>query len=155
MVAGFFTSILLISLRVQGTQSGLVDISSQLNFAMQTIQRHIQEATSISSPASGASASSLTIVKPSGNVTIALGTCGSPAVSNAICVTVAGATNPITNDRATVTTLSFTHYTTPANNPVTPPTETIQISLTAQNNVVNVADRVTRTLRGAASPLNQ
>ena len=59
----FFTSILLISLRVQGTQSGLVDISSQLNFAMQTIQRHIQEATSISSPASGASASSLTIVK--------------------------------------------------------------------------------------------
>ncbi len=153
MVAGFFTSILLISLRVQGTQSGLVDISSQLSFAMQTIQRHIQESNSISSPASGVSANSLTLVKPTGNVTIAFGSCG--GVMDAICVTEAGSPNPLTTTKAVIKTLSFTHYTTPSNNPITPGVDTIQISITASNNTQDPASLTTRTLQGSASPLNQ
>ena len=160
LVAGFFTSILLIALRVQTTQSGIVDISGQLNFAMQTIQRHVQEATAITSPASGVSANSLTITKPAGPITIFLGSCGAPAITDAICVTEAGVTTPITTNKAVVNTLTFSHLTTPSSlpcpgTPCLPSIETIQISMSAVNNTQNPADRITRTLNGSASKLSQ
>ena len=161
VVSGFFVGILLITLRVQGTQSGLVEISSQLNFAMQTIQRHVREANSISAPASGTSGSTLTVNKPAGVVTITRGTCGAPAVVNAICVTEAGAAAlPITTSKIGVTTLNFTHFTNPSSlpcpgTPCVPATETIQIEITANNLSINPEQSVTRTLRSAASPFKQ
>lgn len=160
IVAGFFTSILLISLRVQSTQTGLVEISGQLNFVMQAVQRHVHDATAVSAPASGASGSTLTITKPSGIVTIALGSCGTPITTNAVCVTEAGNTDPITNDKIQVTNLTFRHYTTPSSlpcpgTPCVPSTETIQINISADNKSQNPAQFVSRTLQGSASPLNQ
>ena len=161
MVAGFFTSILLVTLRVQGTQSGVIEVSTQLNFAMQAIQRNIREATTIVAPASGASASTLQVSGgPTGAVSVTLGTCGAPAISNAICITDAGGTNPITTGKITVTTLTFSHYTTPSTlpcpgTPCIPSTETIQISVTASNNTTSEEQRITRTIQGSASPFNQ
>ncbi len=155
LVAGFFTGILIISLRVQGTQSGLVEVSTQLNFAIQTMQRHIREATGISEPGVGASGSTLTVSKPSGAVTITLGTCGAPSVASAVCVTEAGSTNPVTTVKIAVTALSFTHFSSPSGHPSLPPTETVEINITANNNTTNPAQLVTRTLRSAASPLKQ
>ncbi len=154
VVAGFFTSILLITLRVQNTQTGIVEVSTQLNFALSRVQQYIQGSTAITSPASGASANSLSVTGgSSGAITIALGTCG--GVSNAICVTDSSGTNPLTSSKIAVTNLNFTHYTTASNNPVTPGTETVQISVTATNNTTDPAKLVTRTLQAAASPLNQ
>ncbi len=155
LVAGFFTSILLITLRVQGTQAGTVEVSSQLNFAMQTIQRNIRESSAITAPGPGSAGSTLSVTGgPSGAITIALGTCG--GVSNAICLTdSSGVPVPITTNKIVVTTLTFNHYSTPSNNPVTPSVETIQISVTASNNTTNEGQKSTRTLQGSASPFNQ
>jgi prepilin-type N-terminal cleavage/methylation domain-containing protein len=156
IVSGFFVGILLITLRVQGTQGGLVELSGQLNFAMQTIQRHVREATSISAPpGTGVPGATLTVNKPSGVVTIARGSCGTPAVPNAICVTESGSTLPITTGKIGVTTLNFTHFTNPSNHPSLPPVETIQIEMTANNLFTNPEQAVSRTLRSAASPLKQ
>lgn len=157
VVAGFFTSVLLITLRVQGTQTGVVNVSSELNFALQSIQRNIREATTISYPASGSSGDHLDLAGgPSGNVTVSLEACGAPAINNAICITVgAGAPTPLTTSKVVINSLKFTRYTTASNNPVTPGTETIQFTIDASNNTSNPAEKITRTLSGAASPLNQ
>lgn len=150
IVAGFFTSILLITLRVQGTQTGAVEVGTQLNFAMQTIQRYIRDASAsgITTPAVGATGSTLTM----NNATITL--CGTPA--NQICVN----SQPVTTSKILVTSLKFSHYTTPSSlpcpgTPCVPDGHTITIAITATNNTTNPASLISRTLQSSASPLNQ
>src|SRR3989344_4737698 len=47
MIAGLFTGILTVAARFQVTQSASNEVSQQLNFAMQTIQRLVRESSNI------------------------------------------------------------------------------------------------------------
>ncbi len=145
LVAGIFTGILVVVLRIQGQQIGLLEVSNQLNFVMQTIQRHVRESSTITSPVPGVSDSSLSL--DSGATVIALGNCG--GVSNAICVN----NEPITTKKIMIPDLTFTHYITPSNHPDFPDTHAVQIKITAKYNTTNPAQQVTRTLQSSASPL--
>ena len=145
IVAGTFVSILTITLRVQGTQTGLVEVSGQLNFAIQTIQRYIRDASTITAPAVGVTASTLNL--DNGATIIALGACS--GVSDAICVN----NEPITTSKIRISTLNFTHLKTTSSHPSFPDTHTVQINITADNKSTNPENFAQRSLQSSASPL--
>lgn len=150
IVAGTFVGILTITLRVQGTQIGVVEISNQLNFAIQTIQRYIRESSTIDSPVVGQTLTTLSL--DTGAVTISLitsGNCGTTPVTNAICVN--GET--LTTDKIRVSDLQFTHLKTISNHPSFPDIHSVQIKITADNKAPTPENFAQRTLQSSASPL--
>jgi prepilin-type N-terminal cleavage/methylation domain-containing protein len=154
IVAGIFSGILVVALRVQSQQTGLVEVNNQLNFVMQTIQRLVRESSTIDSPSPGASASTLNLTRAGSTTIISLGTCGTPAVANAVCVQEGGGANlPITTAKVVVPSLSFSHFITPSNHPSFPDTHTVQIAITMDFNTTHPQQAVSRTLQSSASPL--
>ena len=145
IVAGIFVGILVVTLRVQGTQSGLVEVSGQLNFAMQAIQRSIRESSTIGNPAVGSTASTLSLDADA--VTITLGTCG--GVSDAVCIN----NEPLTTAKIRVSALTFTHLVAASSHPSFPDTHSIQIKIIADNKAPNPENFAERTLQSSASPL--
>ncbi len=146
MVSGMFTGILVIILRVEGQQSGLVEVSEQMNFAMNRIQSLVRESNLSSEPIVGTPPSSLTLTTASGSQTISL-------VGNEIQVNGV----PITTGKVKVDNLKFTKYTitnpSASEIPSLLPVRTIEIEMTVSNNTTNPQNQVTRTLKSSASPI--
>ena len=149
LAAGLFTGILVVVLRIQGQQTSAVEVGTQLNFVMQTLQRLVRESTAINSPASGGSANALSVNRPGASPTIAALSEGKITVNEGG----AGAKD-LTTSKVNVSELIFTHYTTPSNHPSFPPEETIQIKITMNFNTNNPTQAVTIILQSSASPLN-
>ncbi len=143
MVSGMFTGILVIMLRVQGQQSGLVEVSNQLGFAMNRIQSLIRESSPTSDPILDAP-SSLTL----GSHMITLS--GSAILVDGI---------PITTGKVKVDGLKFTKYsvTNPSDDdiPSLTPIHAIEVEITMSNSDTNPQNKVTRTLKGSASPISK
>lgn len=146
MVAGMFTGILVVILRVEGQQSGLVEVSEQMNFAMNRIQSIIRESNLSSEPIVGAPPSSLTLVTAAGSQTISL--VGTEIQVNGV---------PITTGKVKVDALKFTKYTltnpSAGEIPSLTPIHTIEIEMTISNSDTNPQNKVTRTLKNSASPI--
>ena len=142
MVSGMFTGILVIVLRVQGQQSGLVEVSEQMNFAMNRIQSIIRESDPAGDPVVGAPPSSLTI----GPRVIALS--GTEIQVDGVA---------ITTNKVKVDALKFTKYTvtnpSAGDIPSLLPIRTIEIEMTVSNSDTNPQNKVTRTLKSSASPI--
>lgn len=151
MVAGMFTGILVIILRVEGQQSGLVEVSEQMNFAMNRIQSLIRESNLSSEPIVGVPpsftpTSLLTLVTASGSQKI-------ERVGTEILVN----GTPITTGKVKVGNLKFTKYTvtnpSAEDIPSLVPIHTIEIEMTVSNSNTNPQNEVTRTLKSSASPI--
>ncbi len=144
MVAGMFTGILVIILRVEGQQSGLVEVSSQLSFAMNRIQSIIRESAPTTDPVIGIPPSSLTV----GAHIIAL---------TGAEIDLDGA--PITTGKVKVDNLKFTKYTitnpSAGEIPSLAPVRTIEIEITISNTDTNPQNHVSRTLKSSASPIGK
>lgn len=144
MVAGMFTGILVIILRVEGQQSGLVEVSNQLGFAINRIQSLIRESDPAANPIVGTPSSSLIV----GSHTISL---------SGTEIRVDGV--PITTGKVNVDNLKFTKYT--INNPSAgdipslAPVRTIEIEITISNADTNPQNHVSRTLKSSASPIGK
>lgn len=145
MVSGMFTGILVIILRVQGQQSGLIEVSNQLNFAMNRVQSLIRESSPVVAPVVGTPPSSLTLSIAGSSTVITLS--GTEIQVNGV---------PITTGKVKVDDLKFTLNT--LTNPSAadlslPNTYSVEIEMTISNNTTNPQNQVTRTLKGSASPI--
>ncbi len=144
MVSGMFTGILVVMLRVQGQQSGLVEVSNQLSFAMNRIQGLIRESNPAVAPTVGDPPSSLTLSINGSSKVINLS--GNEILVDGV---------PITTSKIKVDVLKFTKYT--LTNPSTdlglPPVHTIEIEITMYNSDPSPQNKVTRTLKGSASAI--
>ena len=146
MVSGMFTGILVIMLRVQGQQSGLIEVSNQLAFAMNRIQGLIRESSATTAPTVGDPPSSLTRFISGSSKVITL-------LENEILVDDV----PITTGKIKVDGLKFTKYTltNPSTDLALPPVHTIEIEIAMSNSDTNPQNKVTRTLKGSASPISK
>ena len=146
MVSGMFTGILVIMLRVQGQQSGLVEVSNQLSFAMNRIQSMIRESSATTAPIVGDPPSSLTLSIAGSSKVISLS--GNEILVDGV---------PITTGKVKVDSLKFTKYT--LDNPSTdlslPSVHSVEIEITISNSDTNPQNKVTRTLKGSASPISK
>lgn len=146
LVGGMFTGILVTILRIEGQQSGLLEVSGQLNFVMGRVQGLIREAKTSPSPSIGPSVSTLTLSTDSGSNVISLS-------SGAILVN----GESITTGKVKVDDLKFTKYTisNPSTELALPDIVTIEIEMTLSNVTDNPANKVTRTLKSSASPISK
>ncbi len=147
MVSGMFTGILVIILRVQGQQSGLIEVSNQLNFAMTRIQSLIRESNPAVAPIPGTPPSSLILSIAGSSTTIKLSemeiqvndvpiTTGKVKVDDLKFI-VSTLTNPSAADLSLLDAYS------------------VEIEMTISNNTTNPQNQVTRTLKGSASPISK
>ncbi|TSC81884.1 MAG: Cell wall surface anchor family protein [Parcubacteria group bacterium Gr01-1014_19] len=144
MVSGMFTGILVVMLRVQGQQSGLVEVSNQLAFAMNRIQGMIRESNPAVAPVVGDPPSSLTLSIAGSSKVISLS-------GNEIRVDGV----PITTSKIKVDALKFTKYTleNPSIDLGLAPVHTIEIEITISNSDPSPQNKITRTLKGSASAI--
>jgi hypothetical protein len=145
MVSGMFTGILVIILRVQGQQGGLVEVSNQLNFAMGRIQSLIRESNPAVAPVAGTPPSSLTLSIAGSSTLINLS--GTEIQVNGV---------PINTDKVKVEDLKFivNKLTNPSAADLSlPDTYSVDIEMTISNVTTNPQNLVTRTLKGSASPI--
>jgi prepilin-type N-terminal cleavage/methylation domain-containing protein len=138
LVAAMLVSITFITLRVKN--KGLADneVSGQLNFVMQTIQRLTREATAVSVPSSN----TLNLTRAGDTTTITL--------SGGVITLKEGAAAPttnLTNSQVVADTLTFTRITN------TSAPDTVQIVITLSHNTNNPLAASTRSLQSSASPL--
>ncbi len=148
MVAGMFTGILVIILRVEGQQGGLLEVSNQMNFAMNRIQSLIRS----SSPAAAAP----TVSPDTGALTISVSGASDTIALSANEIQVNGV--PLTTDKVRVDALKFTVHalTNPSSAELgLPLSYSVDIEMTVENTDANPQNHVSRTLKSSASPIGR
>jgi len=138
LVAAMLVSITFITLRVKNKGVADAEVSGQLNFIMQTIQRLTREATAAAVPNS----STLNLTRSSDTTTIAL--------SAGVITLQEGAAAPVTNltnSQVVTENLAFARIV----NPGAP--DTIQINITLRYNTNNPFSSSPRSLQSSVSLL--
>jgi type II secretory pathway pseudopilin PulG len=150
IVIGLFGAILVTILRVQGEQSSSVQVSSELNFLMTTMKRHIHEARQINLIDS----MHLSLIKDESTEPITTALISYDSDLKTISVTEDGL-NPsveqISSDRILIDDLVFEKFQNLSN----PSSTAISIIMTASANSTDPAKKSTRTIRGTASSFLQ
>ena len=146
MVAGMFTGILVIILRVEGQQSGLVEVSNQLAFVSNRIQSLIRASDSTVAPVVGTPPTSLTVSASGIPTLIALS--GTEIQVNGV---------PITTGKVKADDLKFIVHalTNPSTELSLPPSYSVDVELTLSNSDTNPQNHVSRTLKFSASPISK
>lgn len=146
MVAGMFTGILVVILRVEGQQSGLLEVSNQLNFVMNRIQSLIRSSNPAIAPLVSSDSNSLTV--SAGGVSSVIALSGDEIQINGV---------PITTGKVKASALQFALHT--LTNPSTelglPPSYSVDVDMTLENTDTNPQNHVSRTLKFSASPIGR
>ncbi len=140
-----FTGILVIILRVEGQQSGLVEVSNQLGFVSNRIQSLIRSSDPAVAP----------VASPSTSLAISIGGTSTVIALSGTEIQVNGA--PITTGKVKADDLKFTVHT--LTNPSTelslPPSYSVDVEMTLSNSDTNPQNHVSRTLKFSASPIGK
>src|SRR3989344_5131376 len=139
IVGGMLTGILINAPRVEQRESASAEVTSQLNFVMQTIQRLVRESSNIEIEAGTATSTLKLRMRDSAKDPTYI------TLSNDVIKLQEGAsvTTTLTSDRVVVNTLSFKKFTQ------YPGHDTVSIDLTMTYNTQNTAGQVQRTLSSA------
>ena len=139
VVASLFTGILLVVTRIQSSQSALLEVNGQLNFAMQTIQRLVRSSSNIEVEA-GKSLTNirLRMANPVKDPTVIL------VSNNAVEIKEgSAASSTLTTSSVVANSLQFVKYVN------YPGHDSVQIDLTLSYNTSNPQREVSRTIRSA------
>ncbi|MBI3825619.1 MAG: type II secretion system protein [Candidatus Rokubacteria bacterium] len=150
IAAGLMTGILTTLTRVQVRENASIDVSTQAQFVMQTVQRLVRDASIIELPAN-ASTSTLKLRMRSATIdptciTVTNGTAylmqGNDGVNKQSCWN--ASSSPLTDSKVVVNTLNFVKNSNP------PAKDTVQINLTMSYNSTNPTESaISRTLESA------
>lgn len=146
MVAGMFTGILVVILRVEGQQSGVIEVSSQLNFVTTRIQSLIRESNPAIAPIVSSDSTSLTV--STGGISNVIALSGNEIIVNDV---------PITTSKVKASALKFTLHTltNPSVELGLPPSYSVDIEMTLENTDTNPQNKVIRTLKSSSSPIGK
>ena len=139
LVAGLFTGILLVVTRIQASQTALLEVNGQLNFAIQTIQRLVRSSSNVDVEA-GKSLTSirLRVADPAKDPTLILVSNGAVEIKEG-----SAASSTLTTSSVVADSLQFIKYTN------YPGHDSVQIDLTLSYNTTNPQGTVSRTIRSA------
>lgn len=141
LIAGFLVGLVMMATRVQSKEAAEVEVSGQISFVMQTIQRLIRESTAVAVN-SNSQTLTLTLADASRNPTnIALNNGGIDFKEGA------SATTTLTTARVSTEHLVFTKYSNP------PAPDTVGIVVVLRYVTGNPLASTTRTLQSAAGLL--
>lgn len=141
LVSGFFIGILLVVTQVQSSQTALLEVNTQLNFALQTIQRHIRDSSNINlKPGIVVNTIQIRTKDPAKDPTYIQLTAGSIEIKEGNADPVA-----ITTSDVIVNDLQFVKYVN------YPGHDSVQIDVTMTYNSLNPQQQLSKTLRSAVA----
>ena len=139
LVSGFFIGILTVVTRVQSSQTALLEVNTQLNFVLQTIQRHVRDSSHIEAQP-GATENTIKLrTKDLTKDPTYIGLSGTAIEIKEG----SGASSTITTSDVAVNDLQFVKYVS------YPGHDSVQIDISMTYNTLNPQQQVSKTLRSA------